>query len=482
MTAKTLLLPLLLGAMVLSALLLVYQLYGSPPTVAEIPEPPAPASAPSPAVSEMEVAPEPRAHVAKPRAEKPGKPTWRPGMPFDEPNPVPPAKATPKKPGPDKPESKSPPKKAVADKPWARSTLAVNPTVRTWKVPPLNLPKDRIDLQVTPSVAISDDGTRVIVQNHPAVDFWDPASARNVRVLPPDVAQLSGAILAQDASRAYVRNEKTKKVETYDGTGALISNLPAIGFVGFGLQRAGYDCSSRDFVLATKNYDLPSKGGKGRTVPTETGIFEFDPDGGDPRLVVPIKDVWDTHNVQRLLRLPGGEFLAYYNTTRPGKNLRGLFTIAKDGTFTNVPGLPSKDMAHVTDVTISPDGRYLAFLGSNRLELWDLPDKKRLLDWREEYRFPRMVRFTGDGRLAIASMETTLKAAATSNLSPGPVANSTRIDVLNTFSLRVAGQLYLADFDLPDQAFAFSPNGKRMVLADGKRVAVIDVDAAFPAK
>jgi hypothetical protein len=277
------------------------------------------------------------------------------------------------------------------------------------------------------------------------------------------------AILAQDASRFYLRNDTTKKVEVYDGNGVRTGSGPQIGFAPpHGLKRPGYDFAPRDYVMGSR-------------LPAECGIFEFDPGTGALRNVVRIKDIWDVERCQALVRLAGGDFLAYYNAGGAG-NRRGLYAVANNGTLTKVPGIPSQDMRFVDTMTVSPDGRYLAFQGSDRLEVWDRQDKKLVRDWRQEYRTPRAGRFTGDGRLAVLSVKTSIQEIATSGLTGGYVNHTARLDVLEVPSLRVAGRLSLAEFDALTPAFAFSPNGRRMVVADWKQVALIDVERAFPGK
>src|SRR5205085_631945 len=162
------------------------------------------------------------------------------------------------------------------------------------------------------------------------------------------------------------------------------------------------------------------------------------PDTGVPKNVIKLKEDW-TDNCHGLLRLPAGDFLAYYNLSGPYKR-NGLHLITKDGTVTKIPGIPSKEQAtkSVDDTALSPDGRYVLFQGSERQEVWDWQNKKLVLDWRQEYRTPRAGRFTGDGRLVVVSVKTSLKEIATSNLSGGWVNNSARLDVLEFPSLRVA--------------------------------------------
>lgn len=367
-------------------------------------------------------------------------------------------------------EDENKPASKPADKPTDRSTVPANLVLKRLKTPPLDVPKGRIHIPATNSVAINNEGTRVIVENHPAVDIWDTVKLSLVRVQPEPVGGLGGgAIIAQDASRVYVRNDTGKKVDTYNGDGLQIGSGPLIGFAPpFGLKRPGYDFARRDYVMGSR-------------LPAECGVFLFDADDGALRNVVKIKDIWDVERCSGLVRVPGGDFLAYYNPK--GANTRGgLHALARDGTLTKVPGIPSKDMKIVNDLAISPDGRRLAVRGADRLEVWDLQDKKLVLDWRQEYRTPLAARFTGDGRLAVLSVKTSIQEIATSGRTGGWVNHSARLDVLEVPSLRVAGELNLAEFDALTPAFAFSPNGKRLVVADWKQAVLIDVDHAFPGK
>jgi hypothetical protein len=111
------------------------------------------------------------------------------------------------------------------------------------------------------------------------------------------------------------------------------------------------------------------------------------------------------------------------------------------------------------------------------------PSFKQLVqDWRQEYRTPLAARFTGDGRLAVLSVKTSLKEIATSGLTGGYENRTARLDVLEIPSLRVAGQLDLSEFDGLAPAFAFSPSGKPLVVAEWQQVALVDVERAFPGK
>jgi hypothetical protein len=344
--------------------------------------------------------------------------------------------------------------------------------LKRWNVPPLDVPKGELRYPTTNSVAINDDGSRAIVDNHPAVDVWFPEKLTYVRVLPKAAEWKWGCnvIIARDASRFYHRNDPARKLDTYGGGGAPVGSTPQIGFApAFGLKRPGHDFAARDYVMGAK-------------VGSECGVYELDPDGGPPRNVVKIKDIWDVEKCSALVRLPDGDFIAHYNPSGGVSKRRGLYTLARDGAFTAVAGVPSKDLTTVSDLALSRDGRYLALRGRGRLEVWDREQKRLVLDWRQEYRDPRAVRFTGDGRLAVLSVKTSIKDVATSNLAGGAEKNSARLDVLEVPSPRAAGQLDLADFDAVALAFAFSPNGKRLVVADPKMVAVYDADRAFPGK
>ena len=53
-----------------------------------------------------------------------------------------------------------------------------------------------------------------------------------------------------------------------------------------------------------------------------------------------------------------------------------------------------------------------------------MTDKKRILDWRKDYRNARHCRFTGDGSLVISSVETRIKDNASSELAAGAIHNA----------------------------------------------------------
>jgi hypothetical protein len=340
--------------------------------------------------------------------------------------------------------------------------------LQRWKVPPLAVPKGKNHFPMTNCAAISDDGTRVIIDNHPAVDVWDPVKLHCVRVqTAQDWGWGCNAIIAQDASRFYIRNDATKKVEAYNGNGVPTGSGPQIGFAPpHGLKRPGYDFAPLDYIMGSK-------------LPAQCGIFVFDSKTAALRNVVHLKDIWDAERCQTLVRRPSGDFLGYYNG---GIGRQGLFAIAKDGRFTKIPGIPSKDMKVVYTMSVSPNGRYLAFQGSDRFEVWDSETKKLIQDWRQHYRTPLAGRFAGDGRLAVLSVKTSIKEIATSGLTGGYMNHSARLDVLEIPTLRVAGQVSLAEFDVLIPTFSFSPNGKRLVAADWKQVALVDVAQAFSGK
>ncbi len=374
------------------------------------------------------------------------------------------------------------PNDPVADKPVNKPLPAV--LLKRWKVPTLSRPKDPFYFCKMSSVAINNEGTRVIAHYLPFVDIWDTQKGSNLRLCPEPYADLTGgAIIAQDASRIYMWNIVAKKLETYNEKGARISSLPQFGFAAMEIKRLGYDFSTRDFALGGRYYDASTPASERRPQSSgEQGIFQFDPDTGALKMHVFMKDLWDVQEINKLLRLPNGQFLAYYGGFRP--NRQGLFRIDKDETFTKIADIPSKELGFCHDMTSSPDGRYAAFRGANRLEIWDLAAKKRILDYRKEYRYAHACRFTGDGNFVIASVKQPIKDIATSGLTGGGIPKTGTIEMLAIPSLRVLGELNLADYELPDWvfAFAFSPNGKRMVVTDTKQVAVIEVARAFPGK
>ena len=415
------------------------QVSSSQPPAAETDDPPAIVFAPGPKVEPLP-APAPKANVTSAVAAK--KPVARP-----EPKPDP--------------------------KPEAKPALPANLVVKRWKVPRIAVPAGQQNhYAVVYGLAIADDGSRVIVYNHPAVDVWTPAALSYIRVLPQwDSSGYAKTIIAPDASRFHIRNDRTKKLETYTGDGTLVGAAPQVGFTtSFDLKRPGFDFSSRVPIMGV---DLPAN-----------GIYEVDPKTGALNVVVPLKDVWDAEACQTVVKRPGGDYLAYYN--RGGVvERRGLYAIAADGTVAKVPGGPSKELVArtVDEIAVSRDGRYVAFLGSSRLEVWDIKAGKLVLDWREEYRILYAGRFTGDGRFAVLSVQTRIKDVVGSGMSGAEINASARLDVLDLPSLTAAGKVSLADFDgMCAPAFAFSPNGRRLVVADWKQVALIDVDKAFPSR
>jgi hypothetical protein len=192
-----------------------------------------------------------------------------------------------------------------------------------------------------------------------------------------------------------------------------------------------------------------------------------------------LKDTWDVERCLALVRRPTGDFLAYYPGGFPNQP-QGLCAIAKNGTFTKIPGVPSTNMKAVDRVSISPDGRYVSFQGMDRVEVWDLVARQLVLDWRQPYRAPLDARFIGDGRLAVMSVKTSIKDIAASNLTGGYSDHTARLDVVEIPSLRVAGQLNLSEFEKLHPTFAFSPNGKQLVVTDPGEVALVDVEHTFP--
>jgi hypothetical protein len=348
--------------------------------------------------------------------------------------------------------------------------LVAGQILKRWNVPPLVVPKGQMHFPMTNSAAINNDGTRVIIDNHPAVDVWDTNKVSCARVQSAqDWGMGCNAIIALDASHFFVRNDKTKKLEAYNGDGAPVGSGPQIGFVPpHGLKRPGCDFAPREFIMGSR-------------LPAECGIFAFEPDTGKLQNVVHLKDIWDAQMCRCLVQPPGSDFLAYYMGGL-ANNRQGFYAIAADGRFSKIPGIPSKNMKVVDNLAISPDGRYLAFQGMDRLEVWDRHAKQLVQDWRQEYRTPLVGRFTGDGRLAVLSVKTSLKEIATSGLTGGYINNSARLDVLEIPSLHVAGQLSLAEFDALIPSFGFSANGRHLVVADWKQIALVDVERTFPAK
>jgi hypothetical protein len=197
--------------------------------------------------------------------------------------------------------------------------------------------------------------------------------------------------------------------------------------------------------------------------------------------VVRIKDLWDVSRCEALVQRPTGDFLAYYKGGTANERL-GLHAIARNGRLTKIAGIPSNDMKVVSKLSLSPDGRYLALQGQDRLQVWDLTSVQLVHDWRQEYRAPWDARFAGDGRLAVLSLKTSIQHIATSGTTGGYANHSARLDVLDIPSLRVAGELNLSEFGGLIPAFAFSPSGKQLVVADPEQVALVDVERTFPGK
>jgi hypothetical protein len=347
-------------------------------------------------------------------------------------------------------------------------TLDPAKILKHWEVPPLTPPQGQLYISTTPSAAIDDDGTCVMIDNHPAVDIWDATKVSCVRIQPTqDWGMTCNVILAQDASYFYVRNDATKKLDAYNQRGALTGSAPQIGFSPqHGLKRPGFDFAPGEYVLGSR-------------LPRELGIFAIQPQSGALRLTVPIKDFWDVDRCIALVRLGDGDFLGYY-VGGGGQMRPGLHIITKSGQTRQIPDTPTNDMKVVNRLSVSRDGRYLAMQGQDRLQVWDLPYREIVLDWREDYRAPLDGRFTGDGRLAVLSVKTNIKEIATSHLTGGYSNRTARLDVVDIPSLHVDGRLDLTAFEGLMPAFAFSPNGQRLVVADSKQVALVDVQRAFP--
>jgi len=176
---------------------------------------------------------------------------------------------------------------------------AASPVLKRLRVPSLENPEKRIHLASVNGIAVNNEGTRIIADNHPAVDIWDVEKGSIVRAQPAPVGSLGGgARIAQDASRAHLLNDAKKKVDSYNSSGVSIGSAPLIGFGALGMKRPGYDFSSRDYIMGWRQG-------------TDGGIYSFDPEDGSIKNIVPIKDLWDSLKCNALVRLSTGDFLAY---------------------------------------------------------------------------------------------------------------------------------------------------------------------------
>jgi hypothetical protein len=465
MSGKSLIVPLVVAAVVYAGATILFMQSGRLPAEVPAGDAPSPATAsvpPPSGESASEAAPEQESASA-------AEPTLAP-KPAENPRPV-------KKLGVSRKADRIPApttKKTWLDKPAAENDdKSLTDTVaflKRWKAAPLTPPQGQFYIPSVNSAAISDDGLRVLIDNNPAVDIWNTAKIRCVRAQPTQAWGMTcNVILARDASHFFVRNDADKKMEVYNENGIKIGSGPQIGFAPpHGLKRPGQDFASGDYIVGSK-------------LPGAMGIWSFRPETAALRLVVPFKDIWDVERCVALVRQPDGDFLAYHGGG--AINFRfGLQSVSQTGRITKIDGIPTKDMKVVDKMSLSPDGRYLALQGQDRLEVWDVPAHKIVLDWRQDFRAPMDGRFLGDGRLAVLSVKTTLKQIATSGRTGGYTNKTARLDVMEIPSQRVAGQLSLATFDTLIPVYAFSPSGKRMVAADSKQVVLVDVERTFPVK
>jgi len=116
----------------------------------------------------------------------------------------------------EKPEEKPAPAKPSRSG-W-RSTIPVNPIVSWWDVDPVKVNGEKSPHGQHPkSIAVNDDGDRVVFHGHHAIDIWTKGSAKPNRI---QHDWLRGEVMvAADASRFFVCDKVNRKLLTYHGNG-----------------------------------------------------------------------------------------------------------------------------------------------------------------------------------------------------------------------------------------------------------------------
>lgn len=310
-------------------------------------------------------------------------------------------------------------------------------------------------------LAVSDDGTRVVVGASRFVDLWQKGEAAAVRIQPK---RWQGAFVAPDAARAYVVGE-SGALETWDtATGKRLATwAPQSSRTGWAPRYFAHGWHPTTHALSVVAQS-----------PDACGFYDISPTTGQGTRTAPIKELHECADDIALFPLRSGGYVTHFGPSRLNAE-RGLVFVARDGTRTRGPHIPEDDkkFGYSLHPALSADERYAALCAERKLAVWDMRTGKRLLEWEKEYYFATQTAFVGS-RVVVRAASDYYRV-----VGPGfPVL----LQMYDVPTCKKLGEFVPHNAGLPSSVFAFSPNGKYLALANDKAVVVLDAAVAFGVK
>jgi hypothetical protein len=392
----------------------------------------------------------------RPAAEQPAEPKRVPE--FVKP-------ADPPKPDAPKPEPKAEPKPEPKPEPPPPPLVLAR-----WAVPvAVANGKDDRGENSPKTIAVSDDGERVLVGAAHLLDIWRKGNPAPVRAQPKRGER---AFVAPDASRGYLIAHDPTRVETYDRDGRAVGSWqppePVRGWHAR-IEFGGFHPTSHKLTVG-----LNREGAH--------GFYELNPSTGTGTCVLPLKTNGEVFSCRKLFPQPDGGWLVHYEPDTGSKTeVRGLARRSASGALTRAPQIPDAKSAkehHFRDIAVSQDGKHVAIIQQRDVTVYDVRTGAALLEWSKQYYFATSCAFA-QNRLVVRAASDYEKWHTQGGSVVGVSAPPALLLQIDVSAKKTVSEFVLGDTKFPGAAFALSPDGTKLALANDKEVVVLDATRAF---
>jgi hypothetical protein len=360
-----------------------------------------------------------------------------------------------------KPEPKAEPKPEPKPEPPAPLVLA------RWAVPVavLNGKEDRGSNGVK-TLAVSNDGERVMVGTAHFIDIWHKGDRAAVRAQLPRVETV---FLAPDASRGYIVASDPTRVETYDRDGRKVNSWqPPRPLPGWHarMEFGGFHPVNHKFTISVN-------------CEKTHGFYEFDANG-TAALKVPFATSGEVYSCQKLFPQVEGGYLVHYEPNFDEKQPRGLVRVSATGKFAHAPRIPAvKDAKdHFRDIAVSQDGRFAALIQGRTLTVYDARTGAELFSWSKQYYYAAECRFVQNRVVLWAGSDYQMWKSQFGSVMQVSVPPAMLIQFDPVTQKRVS-EFVIGETNFGCDYFALSPDGSKLALATEKEVLVLDATRAF---